>query len=81
PETDGQGDAQLVADRLRQEIGSVLKGTNADKLGLTLGLSIGIYSRHPRESKTLEEILEEVDQRMYADKRAKNGDRVDDYRG
>ena len=80
PETDGQGDAQLVADRLRQEIGSVLKGTNADKLGLTLGLSIGIYSRHPRESKTLEEILEEVDQRMYADKRAKNGDRANDYR-
>ncbi|MCK4571027.1 diguanylate cyclase [Candidatus Bipolaricaulota bacterium] len=80
PETNGQRDAQLVADRLRQEIGSVLEGTGADELGLSLGLSIGIYSRHPRESKTLEEILEEVDQRMYADKRAKNEDRADDYR-
>ncbi len=79
PETNGQGDAQLVADRLRQEIGSVLEGTGADELGLSLGLSIGIYSRRPRESKTLEEILEEVDQRMYADKRAKNEDQADDY--
>jgi len=61
-------------------IGSVLEGTGADELGLSLGLSIGIYSRHPRESKTLEEILEEVDQRMYADKRAKNEDQADDYR-
>ena len=79
PETNGQGDAQLVADRLRQEIGSVLEGTGADELGLSLGLSIGIYSRRPRESKTLEEILEEVDQRMYADKRAKSEDQADDY--
>jgi len=80
PETDGQEDAQLVADRLRQEIGSVLEGTGAGKLGLSLGLSIGIYSRCPHDGKTLEEILEEVDQRMYADKRARNEDRADDYR-
>ena len=80
PETDGQGDSQLVADRLRQEIGSVLEGTGADELGLNLGLSIGIYSRCPHDGKTLEEILEEVDRRMYADKRARNEDRADDYR-
>jgi len=80
PETNGQGDAQLVADRLRQEIGSVLEGACAGELGLSLGLSIGIYSRQPNENKTLEEILEEVDQRMYADKRAKNEDQADDYR-
>ena len=80
PETDGQGVAQFVADRLRHEIGSVLEGTGAAELGLSLGLSIGIYSRLPRESKTLEEILEEVDQRMYADKRAKSDHQSDDYR-
>ncbi|MFC2107934.1 diguanylate cyclase [Candidatus Bipolaricaulota bacterium] len=80
PETDGQGAAQFVADRLRHEIGSVLEGTGAAELGLSLGLSIGIYSRSPRESKTLEEILEEVDQRMYADKRAKSDHQSDDHR-
>jgi len=80
PETDGQGDSQLVQDRLRQEIGFILEGTDADKLGIHLGLSIGLYSRHPSDNKTLEEILEEVDQRMYADKRARNEDRADDYR-
>jgi len=80
PETDGQGDSQLVQDRLRQEIGSILEGTDADKLGIHLGLSIGLYSRRPSDNKTLEEILEEVDQRMYADKRARNEDRADDYR-
>lgn len=73
PETDARGDAEIVADRLRREIGSVLAGTGANELGLSLGLSIGIYSRQPGEKKTLEEILEEVDRRMYADKRAKNG--------
>lgn len=80
PETNGHEDSQLVADRLRQGIGSVLKGTDADRLGLSLGLSIGIYSRHPGENKTLEEILEEVDRRMYADKRARHEDHADDYR-
>ena len=80
PETDGEGESQLVANRLRSRIGSVLVGTDAHNLGLTLGLSIGIYSRHPGESKTLEEILEEVDRRMYADKRARNEDHADDYR-
>ncbi len=77
PETNGHGDSELVATRLRQEIGTVLEGTEADKLGL----SIGIYARHPREDKTMEEILEEVDRRMYSDKRARNEDRADDYRG
>jgi len=43
-------------------------------------VSIGIYSRLPGEKKTLEEILEEVDRRMYADKRERNEDRANDYR-
>jgi diguanylate cyclase (GGDEF)-like protein len=80
PETNGHGDSQVIADRLREEIGSVLEGIDADEISLTLGLSIGIYSRPPGETKTLEEILEEVDRRMYADKRERNEDRADDYR-
>jgi diguanylate cyclase (GGDEF)-like protein/PAS domain S-box-containing protein len=80
PETNGLEDSQLIADRLRNAIASTLDGTDAEQIGLTLGLSIGIYSRSPGESKTLEEILEEVDRRMYADKRERNKDRADDYR-
>lgn len=80
PETDGHGDSQVIADRLRQEIRSVLEGIDTDETSLTLGLSIGIYSRLPGETKTFEEILEEVDRRMYADKRTKHEDRNDDYR-
>ena len=80
PETDSHGAALLIADRLRERISIVLEGTNAEQIGLTLGLSIGIYPRLPGESKTLEEILEEVDRRMYADKREQNKDHADDYR-
>jgi len=80
PETDGEGDAQQVAKRLRRDIETVLDGTRAETLGLSLGLSIGVYSREPGDSMSMEEILEEVDRRMYADKRSRNEDRADDYR-
>lgn len=80
PETNGHGAAQVIADRLREAISTALVGTDAGRIGLTLGLSIGIYSRLPGEINTLEEILEEVDRRMYADKRERNKDHADDYR-
>ncbi len=80
PETDGSGDSQRIASRLRKDISHVLQGTGAEEMGLRLGLSIGIYSRRPGDTKTMEEILEEVDRRMYADKRKRNADRADDYR-
>ncbi len=79
-ETTGPGASQLIADRLRDEIASVLEEAAASKIGLTLGLSIGIYSCRPDETKTFEEILEGVDRHMYAAKRARNEDRTDDYR-
>ncbi|MCK5246673.1 diguanylate cyclase, partial [Candidatus Bipolaricaulota bacterium] len=79
PET-GSHEASLhVAHPLRDGIRSVLQDTDADERGLALGLSIGIYSRQPGENKTLEEILEEVDRRMYADKRERNKDHANDY--
>ena len=80
PETNDCEDSQIIADRLRNEIASTLDGTDAAEIGLTLGLSIGVYARLSGESKSLEEILEEVDRRMYADKRERNQDRADDYR-
>lgn len=80
PETDDQTTSQRVAARLREEIETVLQETDAGELGLVLGLSIGIYTRLPGEDKTLEQILEEVDRRMYADKRVQNKDRADEYR-
>jgi len=72
PETNGHGSSQIVAARLRAEIASVPARTGIDHL--SLGLSIGIYTRMPNEDRSLESILEEVDRRMYADKRTKSGD-------
>ncbi len=72
PETDGQGDAVVVADRLRERIKAIPEQTGIE--GHTIDLSIGIYAREPNEERSLEAILEEVDRRMYADKRAKQGD-------
>jgi len=80
PETTDCEGSQIIVDRLRKRIASTLDGTDAEEIGLTLGLSIGIYSRLPGENKPLEEILEEVDRRMYADKRERNKDRSNDYR-
>jgi len=75
PETDGHGASEIVADRLREEIATIPPRTGIGHL--RLGLSIGIYTRMPKEDRTLESILEEVDRRMYADKRGKNGNGED----
>jgi len=72
PETNGRGDAQLVAERLRAEIKGIPEQVGIE--GHTIDLSIGLYTRQARDEYSLEEILEEVDRRMYADKRAKRGD-------
>jgi GGDEF domain-containing protein len=47
---------------------------------IPLGLSIGIYTRQPREKRSLEAILEEADRRLYADKRGRHVEQPDDYR-
>jgi len=72
PETDGKGDAQLVSDRLRTRIREIPKRAGIE--GLTIDLSIGLYTREAKDERSLEAILEEVDRRMYADKRAKSVD-------
>ena len=46
---------------------------------VAIGLSIGLYTRRPRDARSLESILEEVDRRMYADKRERHADRADEY--
>jgi len=78
PETNGSGHAEIIAERLRSQIADVVTDTPA--AGLPIGLSIGIYKRSPREEHSLEYILEEVDRRMYADKRARHEERADEYR-
>lgn len=75
PETDEE--APQVAERLRARMPAVPRRAGIDNV--ELGLSIGIYTRRPREARTLESILEEVDRRMYADKREKNAERADEY--
>ena len=75
PETVDEG--VQVAERLRERIGSIAPGTENEEVAI--GLSIGIYTRHPQDAHTLEEILEETDRRMYADKRARHAERADDY--
>ena len=65
PETDEE--APHVAQRLRERITSIPRRIGVH--GVEIGLSIGIYTRRPKETRTLEAILEDVDQRMYADKR------------
>ncbi len=72
PETDGRGDVSMVADRLREQIAGIPKLTGIE--GHRIDLSIGLYTRAPHEERSLEAILEEVDRRMYADKRAKHLD-------
>ena len=72
PETDGRGDAVAVADRLRVQIAEI-----PDRTGITgyaIDLSIGLFTREAGDERSLEGILEEVDRRMYADKRAKRAD-------
>jgi len=77
PETDEE--APRVARRLKDRIAAVPRRTGVD--GVTIGLSIGLYTRRPNEDRALESILEEVDRRMYADKRqgaARRSDADDD---
>jgi diguanylate cyclase (GGDEF)-like protein/PAS domain S-box-containing protein len=75
PETDGKRDAAVVVDRLHKRIKEIPEQTGIK--GHTIDLSIGLYTREAHEKRSLEAILEEVDRRMYADKRTK---RVDDDR-
>ena len=72
PETDGRGDARTVADRLRARIQDVPQRAGIE--GHPIGLSIGVYTREANDDRSLEDILEEVDRRMYADKRGKCAD-------
>ena len=76
PET--QQEAERVTERLRERIGELPE--RAGIPDLSLGLSIGIYSHPPGEDRPLQEILEEVDRKMYADKRERQLDRTDEYR-
>ena len=72
PETDGRGDALAVADRLRAQIAEL---PDCSKIaGYAIDLSIGLYTREAGDERSLEAILEEVDRRMYADKRTKHVD-------
>jgi len=79
PETDGEpgGQSVQVAQRLKKGIAAV-----PGLLGLAsveIGLSVGIYTRQPQDPRSVEEILEEADRRLYADKRATHPE-GDEYR-
>ena len=76
PETDGAGEARTASKRLRTRIRQIPAQVGIE--GHTIDLSIGFYTRPPRDERSLEAILEEVDRRMYADKRSKHGDASDD---
>jgi diguanylate cyclase (GGDEF)-like protein len=75
PETDGP--PAQVLQRLKEQIARL--SHDLDLEGLSIGLSIGYCTRRPHDDRPLEEILEEADRRMYADKRATHADRSDDY--
>lgn len=75
PETDGV--LGQVAQRLKEKILQIPHELDLD--GLTVGLSIGIYTRYPHDPRSLEQILEEADRRMYADKRVAHGGKADEY--
>ncbi len=77
PETE-QVEAEGVAERLRDQMTQLPRRTGVGEIAM--GLSIGIYTRRPREQWSLEAILEEADRRLYADKRARRVERADDYR-
>jgi diguanylate cyclase (GGDEF)-like protein len=75
PETNG--DSERVHTRLKGAIDRLSRELPLN--GLSIGLSIGTSTRLPHDPRTLEEILEEADQRMYADKRVAHADQADDY--
>lgn len=77
PET-AEEEASHVASRLREEM--ALLPRKKGVADIAMGLSIGAYTRRPREKWSLEAILEEADRRLYADKRARHIERADDYR-
>ncbi|MGD9676134.1 MAG: GGDEF domain-containing protein, partial [Candidatus Bipolaricaulia bacterium] len=77
PET-AEAEATLVAERLRDRILLVPRRTGIGDLDV--GLSIGIYTREPGDTRSLESVLTEVDRRMYSDKRSRHLDRADEYR-
>ncbi len=77
PETSDE-EPELVARRLKMSISRLAEEM---ELGESLiGLSIGIYMRNPHDKLSVEEILEQADKRMYADKRATNCKQADEYR-
>ena len=69
-------EAPRVAERLRSRIPTVPRRTGIH--GVAIGLSIGIYTRMPNDERSLESILEEVDRRMYANKRKRYAERIDE---
>jgi diguanylate cyclase (GGDEF)-like protein/PAS domain S-box-containing protein len=75
PETNG--DSERIRTRLKEAIERLSQELPLN--GLSIGLSIGTSTRLPHDPRTLEEILEEADQRMYADKRTTHTNYVDDY--
>jgi diguanylate cyclase (GGDEF)-like protein len=77
PET-AESEATLVASRLREQMTHLPRRMGVGEI--PLGLSIGIYTRQPREKRSLEAILEEADRRLYADKRGRHVEQPDDYR-
>jgi len=77
PET-AESEAALVASRLREQVTHLPRRTGVGEI--PIGLSIGIYTRQPREKRSLEAILEEADRRLYADKRSRHVEQADDYR-
>jgi len=70
PETNGKGDAEIVGARLRTRIKQIPE--KAGIAGHQIDLSVGLYARMSNDGRSLEELLEEVDRRMYDDKRAKH---------
>jgi diguanylate cyclase (GGDEF)-like protein/PAS domain S-box-containing protein len=75
PETDGE--SEQVARRLKERIANISDHLALE--GLRVGLSIGIYTRRPYDPRLPEEILEEADRRMYADKRARYSEDAHEY--
>lgn len=75
PETAGRVDE--VVQRLKERIAKL---SHDLRLGeFSIGLSIGSCTREPRTERSIEEILEEADKSMYADKRAAHADKSAGY--
>ncbi len=77
PETSDE-EPSRVAQRLKDSIAQL--ATEMQLGEMPIGLSIGIYMRKPHDELSVEEILEQADKRMYADKRATNCGWADEYR-